>query len=369
MNKKYWISWIGVLLISIPLFSQDTLDTKKKFFGDPKLVGIPLVFRTPETGWGGGAAGNLTFLLPNEPKLGRRSQLQLSFSYTEFRQILLFLPFRIYWNQSIHQIYGEVGYFDFSDRFYPIGNQFGEKEQVQFEEAYRYNLYRFRGNYLKKITHRAYLGGRYWFDSFDITEKESGKLLSTGNLSGTDKGFITGAGAIYQYDTRDDINYSRKGSFFEAVLYASTTLLGSDFEHQKIYLDYRKFFSLPRKQVIGLNAYGRFTFGDVPFDELSLMGGAKRMRGYYEGFYRDKLMGVLQAEYRFPIYWRFSGVAFTSFGMVTDTFTNIKSDYVRPTGGFGLRFLLVPKDNLNIRIDYGFGNNTSEFYITVGEAF
>ena len=80
-------------------------------------------------------------------------------------------------------------------------------------------------------------------------------------------------------------------------------------------------------------------------------------------------MGVVQAEYRFPIYWRFSGVAFTSFGMVTDRFSNVKSDYIRPTGGFGLRFLLVPKDNLNIRIDYGFGNNTNEFYLTVGEAF
>ena len=53
-----------------------------QFFNEKKFIGLPLVFRTPETGWGGGVAGGLTFRLPKEPKDGRRSQVQLSFAYT-----------------------------------------------------------------------------------------------------------------------------------------------------------------------------------------------------------------------------------------------------------------------------------------------
>jgi len=367
---KKALLFLVLLAPIIQLFGQDTLFNKKdKFFNDPKLIGFPLVFRTPETGWGGGAGGGLTFRLPGEPENGIRSQIQLSFAYTEFKQILLFFPFRVYWNQSKNQAYGEIGYFDFSDRFYPVGNEFDEEEQQSFEENYRYNYPRIRLNYLRKVSNSSFVGLRYWFDDLTITEKEAGGILETGDLIGTNGGFITGSGLLYQFDTRDNVNYSSEGAYFESVLYWAAPFLGSDFNHRKIYLDYRKFFSLPGKQVLALNAYSRLTFGDVPFDELSLLGGAKRMRGYFEGFYRDKHYGVLQAEYRFPIYKRFSGVAFTSFGAVTDKFSNLKGEYIRLSGGAGLRFVLLPEDKLTLRVDYGLGQNTSGFYLTVGEAF
>ncbi len=365
-NLRYLILIVFAFTSTIAFCQK--IDSTQKFLRKKNLFGIPLVFFTPETGWGGGVAGGMTFLLPKEPDDGRRSQIQLAFSYTERNQILAYFPFTSYWNNSINQAYGELGYFDFSDLFYPIGNQFDEKEQATFEEEYRFTYPRIRLNYLRRIDNKNYLGVRYWFDNLTITETEENQLLSRGDILGSEGGIITGAGLIYQLDTRDNINYATKGQYFETVLYLSDGILGSEFNHRKIYLDYRKFWS-KNKHIFALNGYSRLTFGNVPFDELSLLGGAKRMRGYYEGFYRDKLMGVVQGEYRFPIYWRFSGVAFTSFGMVTDKFSNIESEYIRPSGGVGLRFMLVPKDNLNIRIDYGFGRNTSGFYLTVGEAF
>jgi len=368
------LSILGVILFTSSIsFGQNDdstqkIDTTQKFIRNPNLFGLPLVFFTPETGWGGGVAGGFTFLLPNEPEDGRRSNVQLAFSYTERNQILVFLPFKTYWNKSVDQFYGELGYFDFSDLFYPVGNEHDEKVQESFEEEYRFTYPRIRLNYLRRVDKKNYVGLRWWFDDLSITETEEGGILDEGNLLGSDGGFVTGAGLLYQFDTRDDINYTKEGTFFEMVLYMSDAIIGSDFNHRKIYLDYRKFWS-KNKHVFAFNGYSRLTFGNVPFDELSLLGGAKRMRGYYEGFYRDKLMGVVQGEYRFPLYKRFSGVAFTSFGMVTDKFSNIESEYIRPSGGVGLRFLLAPKDNLNIRVDYGIGRNTSGFYLTVGEAF
>jgi len=359
---------IFFLLLFLPtlfLYTQDST----KLIRDSKLYGLPLVFFTPETGWGGGAAGGYSFLMYKEKDSGRRSQIQLDFAYTERNQLLVFFPFRLYWDDSVDEAYGEIGYRNFSDRFYPIGNQHSEKEQKQFEEHYRFNFPRVRLNFLKGFNHKHYFGGRYWFDNLSITETEEAGLLSTGEISGSRGGIITGAGLIYQFDTRDNINFTSKGTFFEGVLFSSEKWMGSDFRHQRVYLDYRKFIPLSGKHILALNAYVRMNFGNIPFDDLALFGGAKRMRGYFEGFYRDKQMVVAQAEYRFPIYWRFGGVAFTSFGSVTDKFSNIKSEFIRPSGGIGLRIRLVPEDKLNLRADFGLGRNTSGFYLTVNEAF
>ena len=349
------------------LFSQKSDSTK--LVRDSKLFGLPLIFFTPETGWGGGVAGGFSFLMHGEKDDGRRSQVQLDFAYTTREQLLLFFPFKLYWNESVDQAYGEIGYFDFTDKFFPIGNEFNEKEQAEFEESYRFNYPRIRLNYLRRVDKKNYLGLRYWFDDFEMTQTEANGVLAMGDIAGSAGGIITGTGLIYQFDTRDHINYTSEGTFFEGVLYASEKWMGSDFRHQRIYLDYRKFFTLRPNHILALNAYGRMNFGNTPFDDLALFGGSKRMRGYFEGFYRDNHMAVLQAEYRFPIYWRFSGVGFTSFGTVTDKISNIESKYIRPSGGVGLRFMLVPKDKLNLRIDYGIGRNTSGFYLTVNESF
>jgi len=365
MKKQLFIFLFTI--VSTVLYAQESDSTK--LIRDTELYGLPLLFYTPETGWGGGAAGGFSFLMYGEKDDGRRSQIQLDFAYTLRNQLLVFFPFRLYWNESIDEAYGELGYRDFSDRFYPIGNQHSEKEQKHFEETYRFSYPRIRLNFLRGFHHKHYFGGRYWFDNLRIPETEEGGLLASGEIAGSRGGIITGVGAIYQYDTRDHINFATKGTFFEGVLFSSEKWMGSDFRHQRIYLDYRRFIELREKHILALNAYGRMNFGTVPFDDLALFGGAKRMRGYFEGFYRDMHMAVVQAEYRFPIYWRFGGVAFTSFGALSDKLSNFQSKYIRPSGGVGLRFMLVPHDKLNIRADFGMGRNTSGFYLTVNEAF
>ena len=364
--QKYYLL-ILVFFSFNALFAQKSDSTK--LIRDSKLFGLPLVFFTPETGWGGGVAGGFSFLMHGEPETGRRSQIQFDFAYTQRNQLLLFFPFKLYWNNSVDQAYGEIGFFNFSDRFYPIGNEFDEAEQQEREETYRYNYPRIRLNYLKRVNKKNYFGLRYWFDDLAITETEAGGILAEENLSGSRGGIITGFGLIYQFDTRDHINYPTKGTFFEAVVWASEKWMGSDFRHQRVYLDYRRYITLKGKHILALNGYVRLNYGDVPFDDLALFGGSKRMRGYFEGFYRDNHMIVAQAEYRFTIHKRFSGVAFTSFGEVIDKLSNLNTEYIRPSAGVGLRFKLIPKDKLNLRVDFGVGRNTSGFYLTVNEAF
>jgi hypothetical protein len=109
--------------------------------------------------------------------------------------------------------------------------------------------------------------------------------------------------------------------------------------------------------------------GEPTFRHMAEVGGDKIMRGYYQGRYRDHSLFALQAEYRVKI-WKFIGmVAFAGVSNVADKIDNLGFENLKYTLGLGLRITVVPKEGTNIRVDYGFGKNTSGMYIMPNEAF
>ena len=93
------------------------------------------------------------------------------------------------------------------------------------------------------------------------------------------------------------------------------------------------------------------------------------MRGYYEGRYRDKKLLAMQTEYRIPIIWRFGAALFAGAGDVAPALSKFNLSSVKPSYGFGLRYLFDPVEKMCIRIDFGFGKGTSGMYITANEAY
>ena len=91
------------------------------------------------------------------------------------------------------------------------------------------------------------------------------------------------------------------------------------------------------------------------------------MRGYTRGQYRDEHFVTLQTEYRFPIKWRFGGVLFGGLGAIGGTGDGFEKLF--PSIGLGMRFKVLKDDNLNLRIDWALGKESSGFYLTFGEAF
>lgn len=147
--------------------------------------------------------------------------------------------------------------------------------------------------------------------------------------------------------------------------------LQSEYGFQSYQIDARKYFSLNQagKGVLALQSKMVFTAGDVPFEELGWIGGEVIMRGYFEGRYRDKNSIQTQVEYRKIIGGRFGVVAFGGLSNVMPTLSDLKIDNTKWTLGSGLRYNINKSDPTYIRVDYGFGKNTSGFYITFGEAF
>ena len=80
-------------------------------------------------------------------------------------------------------------------------------------------------------------------------------------------------------------------------------------------------------------------------------------------------MCAFQAEYRFFVWGPFGGVVFAGFGDVSHDIDNLFSKNLKPTYGFGIRFLLDPKERINFRVDFGFGEGTSGIYFGAIEVF
>jgi len=77
----------------------------------------------------------------------------------------------------------------------------------------------------------------------------------------------------------------------------------------------------------------------------------------------------MQAEYRLYINKMIGLVAFVAFGEVAPTIAAYSVQGLKPSYGGGLRIRIDNREKLNMRLDYGVGLHTSNFYITIAEAF
>ena len=328
-----------------------------------KLVVLPLIFFKPETSWSFGAGSVYTFRLPGQPLESNPQQFQIGGSWSLKNQIAIQGQARFFFRDQ-YRVYGEVGWYNFSYQFYGIGNN-----EDKFEEIYFATFPSVEVNMLSKVLPDLFGGFRFILDDFKVTETAENSRLNDGEITGSEGGFHSALGVVINYDTRDRAYCPCHGTFLEVAFYSSNSIFGSSFNYLKTIADYSAYFELKEDHILAFNAYGEFTNGEVPFNQLAQMGGSSRMRGYNEGFYTDKHYLTTQLEYRFPLFWRLGAVAFFSVGRVSDEFLDFDVGNFRITTGGGLRFALDEKEKVNLRLDYGIGKGTSGFYITVGEAF
>ena len=74
-------------------------------------------------------------------------------------------------------------------------------------------------------------------------------------------------------------------------------------------------------------------------------------------------------EYRRDLVWRLGAVGFAGLGALAETLGDLGGSDVKPGGGVGVRFLLAKQNRINLRFDYAWGQDSSAFYIGLGEAF
>lgn len=328
------------------------------------LSGFPVVYYSPETKLAYGVLGIIAFRnLQYRQKYP--SQVQLGAAYTTNKQLLLYMPFRVYACKDHLAFYGELGYYKYSYYFYGIGNN----QAPDYKELYKVNYPRVRLNLLTGIHSKLYIGLRYWYENYSIVEKEAGKQLATDlTITGSSGGVTSGVGPVINIDTRDNLFSPSHGWFLDAGFQFYSKSTGSTFHYNRFSFDLSKYYAVGKKSVIAANLFTDVVEGNAPFNQLALLGGNKKMRGYYEGRYRDKDLVELGLEYRFPVYRRFGAVVFYNAGAVDNTINHIV-EHVVESYGLGLRYLLNKKDKINLRFDAAYGYNSSGYYFTIGEAF
>ena len=100
---------------------------------------------------------------------------------------------------------------------------------------------------------------------------------------------------------------------------------------------------------------------------LSDVGSSNRMRGYYEGRYRDKNVIDAQIELRQHI-WHRNGIAlWVGAAEVFPRYSELRFRRILPNAGVGYRWQF--KKGVNVRLDYGFSRNGSGFIFNINEAF
>ena len=341
--------------------TKDTTQVAKNSF-----YGFPLVFYSPETNLGFGAAGIFAFRFRDELPSSQPSQLQMGFAYTLKKQVLLYFPFQLYYQNQKYYSYGELGYYRYIYKFFGVGNHTNPDVVENYSVIYP----RIRLNFLQRVHPGLYIGLRYWYEDFNITQLDPEGKLIKGDISGSSGGVTSGPGVVGIYDTRDNVFFPQHGLYAEAVIQTNAKATGSDFYYLTYSLDVSRYFLLEQLQhVVAVNLYSVSMRGCPPFNQLAMLGGSKKMRGYFEGMFRERDLLLLQAEYRAPIVWRLGLVGFISYGSVFHQWQDMQLAVFHLAGGGGLRFLLDKAKKINIRLDAGFGKKSSGFYLTIGEAF
>lgn len=117
--------------------------------------------------------------------------------------------------------------------------------------------------------------------------------------------------------------------------------------------------------VAAFRVMGGISDGDVPFAFRYRLGGAEKMRGYWDNRFRGRKYYLQQTELRAPIWKMIGAAASLGFGDITDTeFTFPKMAY-----GVGLRIGLPPDYVSQIRIDAGFARDQTGIFAEFGQTF
>ena len=191
--------------------------------------------------------------------------------------------------------------------------------------------------------------------------------------------------AALVYNSRDDLVRPTDG--WEAIvkyLSADHALFNRDTDYQKVIFDVSYIQPLVwRRQVIALHMNTEVVFGDdddIPFFELSSLGGDDTMRGFFPQRFLGKGSALINAEYRLKLVdfnfrklWDVSidGVGFGDVGRVyegSEDFLEHTLDHVRYSYGGGLRIAL--SSGLVARLDAGFSpEEKGLMYLTFGHTF
>lgn len=359
--KKFVVTVVPLLSCILCFASgSDTAKNKRK---DSKLEfrPVPVISYAPETRLLLGV-GLLTPFKCSNDTITKHSLIAAYAVYSQNKQDYIYIPYQIFTKDNTYYIEGEVDYYNYSYYYWGTG------ENRVPQELYSVRFPRVAVNSYRKIKSHFYAGLDYYLEDDMMGSTVAGGSLAADTVKGSKGSITSGAGVDLLYDTRDSIFFPRHGWYIKATSNFNYPQFGSNFSFSKVVTDISWYHQLSNPIVLAVTEHNQFTWGNVPFNQLALVGGTRQLRGYYMGYYRDDILSYLQAETRVHLIGRFGFDAFGAMAFLGNYHTFPETPKPIYTSGIGLRYNYIRRRHINVRADIGFGV-THEYYLTIQEAF
>jgi hypothetical protein len=348
------------------LLHHSAIDTTTP--GQPSFRIYPTIAYAPETDLELGLS-TLYLFQAKKDSTNRISELNAFTFYTLQKQYGVWLDNAIYGDKDKWFVLGRTRFQRFPLLYYGTGPDAKEHHPAIIDATY----FIFRQRVLGKISPNLFLGPEIDYQSLSKTlvEHHTDDPVKEFPL-GSDGSANVGLGGAMVYDNRHNVLNVRKGYFVEIGILNYSKKRGSTYNFNGINTDLRTYQPINKRDVLALHVTGNFFTGNVPFNQMALMGGETMMRGYYYGRYRDKNMIAAQAEYRMlPLSFskRIGAVLFGGTAVVAPSIGSFQANNMKLAAGGGIRYLLFPKKDIYIRMDVGLTKEGPGFYFFTGEAF
>jgi outer membrane protein assembly factor BamA len=254
--------------------------------------------------------------------------------------------------------------------FYGIGPGAPEGDRTVFS----YETISLPLTFGRGLTPHLVLEAAYAFRWVRFTEPLEGGLYfdEVAALAAQGRRFVPFLSFALRYDTSDSQIHPTRG--FRLILQddlAGRFLGGRDAAFNRLTVDFRKYQRVfGPKDVFAVRALAQYVGGSrIPlFDNASLGGGnvMTAMRGYGLNRFLDKGKLLVNAEYRFPILWRFGGNVFCDTGTVWPSLRAIDLGRLAFDAGVGLRFYMP---DFVARVDVAWSSEGMGLYFNFGHIF
>lgn len=334
------------------------------------VVVLPGPHYSSTMGFGiGAAATGLYSCDPSDPTLPR-SNAALKGGFTSKGQIKAIIDGTNIFPRERYRMDYRIAFCTFPTQFWGIGTASCRIDAN--ETDYRLNYIDAQGRFLFRLAPKLYAGPyvRYRYmvarnvETFPEDSPAPGISLWQGQQL-RQRGLT--AGLSLTCDTRDNMLGATRGFFFrlDQTFTPAATAGGRGFATTQFEIDgYRRLW---RGAVLAAQLCTELNYGKPAWCMLAQIDGTKRMRGYYEGRYRDKHCIDAQIELRQHIRKRHGVVAWIGGAEYFSRADALRWRDILPDGGFGYRWQCRP--GMNIRIDYGFTRHGGTLLFNIAEAF
>jgi hypothetical protein len=329
---------------------------------------LPLVFYAPETSLGLAFGVGVYDDTPGPPDKPRRDDnASLIFQGTVKKQFLIGLSGVKYWEDGRGQVTEDINLVHFPNIFWGIGNDTPESARDTFTQSLAVS----RTSVAYQLLGEIYVGAGAMGGWYRTTAAAPGGSVDAYAASVPASGPAIGVGPVLRRDTRDDAIGAHHGSLTTLTTAFFPGFLGSTYRYQMYELDQRTYLTLDGggRAVLAMEAYGIYSPGTVPIAELPALGGSSRLRGYFQGRFRDHLYVMGQLECRIRIVGRWSVAPFAGVGNVFSSPSAMSFDHTKAAGGLAVRFRVKKERDLNVHLDAAKSPISSGIYLNIGEAF